>query len=1070
MQKQHFLKICKVMAVLLGLCATVQAENLIKNGDFETGMRGWGVYSRRYYSQSKDFVPPRCADDFAVHGKKSLKITKQGAGAHDLVSAPIKLESGKCYTLSFYVRSNIPGKKISGAMHITGKTTGSDGLFGSFAIDRRKSWQRVTRTFTVSEAPAKRGFQNRYCVRIRAVAPADQDGSVWFDGFQIEENNAATDFNPANNISIGMAATPENRSPIYYTGEGISAKCSVYSIKDEKNMTLEFILENYYYGTRKLLRKEACEIRKNESIESVIKLPLQPRGSYKLWAELKDSKGNIKAKTEFLFGVITEEKDAEFKEDSFFGIHLPSARVVDWRKFWGTKPRYELMFTGQVEPDRQFKLARDIGAKWLRTFKLFHMAFIHPEENKFNFEAAEDYMALAEKHKLKVMPILGDQLGNSQWKRWGTCFSAIPPWARSEKKSLGGSSRGHGQQLPDLKKFKEHARKLAEHYKGRITAWEIWNEPAVKMRGNEYMPLLKAAHDGIKQADPNATVVGLCGTGDLGGDPLGWVKQSLAFSKNPRELMDVISVHTYASPADNEENSIKKLFEIVADKTSDGKPLPVWNTEVGTATIPAYHDIKPERVAYSRFMTTPPRDQANALIGKELMQMALGIQKHFYFILGFGVGHLGPGSGTFNLLEYDGAPRPALVAYDAMTEIMEGAKFKEQIDLSSNDFCGAFSKGDKNIVFCWNFGKKRKVYDIACTPEGIDVLDIMGNPIPRELSKKGFKITFSKRPFYMIMSKEKYKVLKNALEKLEFDRSYSIDFIRLINGIDGKVCVGLQISNKFNKELEFNVELTNISDGWKLDPDAISRKVQPRGKELFLFPVSKIGNSENLNLQFTVMEVDGGKIKFVSKKNIKLLVAKLAGAVNQMTAHLEKPEQVKIKTVKNAWSGKNDSSADVNANWDKRNLYLVINVKDNKLAPAKDDALYNGDCVELFFDIDIASNMDRFTAEDYQFTFAPNKKFIPMRSGGGLTFDANSVKFKTSKSKDGYKLDIEIPWSSLKNANGESFVPEKGKVIGFEIAVDDNDGKFKTRKSQIVWSGKGKAHADTRNYGTIILE
>ncbi len=1053
-----------------GQLCIIQAENLIDNGDFETGMRGWGVHSRRYYSQSKDFAPPECADDFAVHGKKSLKITKKGAGAHDLISAPIKLEPGKSYTLSFYVQSNIPGKKISGAMHITGKTTGSDGLFGGFAVDCQTDWQRLTKSFTVPLAPAKRGFQNRYCIRIRAVAPADKDGSIWFDGFQIEENNAASDFNPANDISIAMSSIPENRMPIYYTSEDVSAKCRVYSTKDEKAMTLEYVLENYYYGTKKPLKKEAFEISKDESIEKVITLSQQPRGSYKLWAELKDSKGNIKAKTEFLFGVITEEKNAELKENSFFGIHLPSAEVVDWRQFWGIKPRYELMFTGQVEPDKQFKLARDIGAKWLRTFKIFHMAFIHPEENRFNFESAEKYMELADKHKLKVMPILGNQLGNSQWERWGTCFSAIPPWARSEKKSLGGSSRGYNQKLPDLKKFKEHTRKLAEHYKGRITAWEVWNEPTVKMRGNEYMPILKAAHDGIKQAAPDATVVGLCGTGDLGGDPLGWVKKSLAFSENPNELMDVISVHTYASPADNEENSIKKLFKIVADKTSDGKPMPVWNTEVGTATIPAYHDIKPERVAYSRFITTSPQDQANFLVGKEIMQMALGIQKHFYFILGFGSGHLGPGTGTFNLLEYDGAPRPSLMAYDAMTEIMEGAKFKEQIDLSANDFCGVFDKGDKNIVFCWNFGKKAETHDIACSPDGINFLDIMGNPFPPELSPKGFKATFSRRPFYMIMSNEKYKSLKIALDKLEFAKSYSIDFIRLINGKDGKVCVGLQISNKFNKELEFGVELTNISADWKLNSGAISKKIQPRGKELFLFPVIQTGNSENLDVQLTVTEVNGGEIKFVSKKNIKLLIAKHADASNPMTAHLDKAEQVKIKTVKNAWSGKEDSSAKVNASWDNKNLYLAINVKDDKLDPAKDNALYNGDCVELFFDIDIASNMNRFTAEDYQLTFAPNNKFIPIKHGGGLNFDANSVKLKSSKNNDGYTLDIEIPWSSLKSANGESFVPAKGKVIGFEIAVDDNDGKYKTRKSQIVWSGKGNAHAETINYGTIILE
>jgi hypothetical protein len=728
------------------------------------------------------------------------------------------------------------------------------------------------------------------------------------------------------------------------------------------------------------------------------------------------------------------------------------------------------MFNGQVKPDEQFKLARDIGAKWIRAFHVFDMAFIHPKEDKFNFDAAEEYLKLTDKYKLNVMPVLEDQLGNSQWERWGTAFAAIPPWARSDQKSLGGTSRGHNENLPDLKKWEDHVNKLISHYKGRITAWEMWNEPTVKMRGNEYMPILKAAAKGARKGNPDVTVVGLCGTGDLGGDPLGWVKKALEFSDDPKALMDVISVHTYASPADNEENTIKRLFKIVGAKTSDGKPLPVWNTEVGTATVPAYSDVAPERVAYNRFTNYSSVKQAEFLVAKELMQMALGIQRHFYFILGFGSSHLGPGSGTFNLLEYDGAPRPALIAYDAMTEIMEGAKFKEQLDLSASDFCGVFEKGNEIIVFCWNFSEKSEIYDMSCSSDKVKLLDLMGNLISPKKTAKGFELVFSNRPVYMIMDNKEFPAVKKAFDSLEFAKNYTVDFIRIINGENGQACVGVKIDNKFNKALEFELEVAKISSGWKLAESCLTKEIPPRGKELFLFPITKTGRGDSLDVKFKLTENEGSVIKFISRKNMKFLVANEKGKKAVNTARLEKASQVKVKNLKNSWDGEKDASAIAEAHWDMKNLYLNVAVKDNQIAPAKDNALYNGDCIEIFFDIDIVSNMNRFTAEDYQLTFAPDGRFIPIRKGGALKLDEKKVAVMAEKTGEGYALGITIPWSELKNANGEVFVPAKGKVIGFEIALDDNDGEFKSRKSQVVWSGKGQAHANTKNYGTIILE
>lgn len=74
----------------------------------------------------------------------------------------------------------------------------------------------------------------------------------------------------------------------------------------------------------------------------------------------------------------------------------------------------------------------------------------------------------------------------------------------------------------NLKDFGDFCRELAQRYKGRIAAYQVWNEPNLSREwGNkppnpaEYTQLLKICFEGIKEADPDALVIsaGLAPTG-----------------------------------------------------------------------------------------------------------------------------------------------------------------------------------------------------------------------------------------------------------------------------------------------------------------------------------------------------------------------------------------------------------------------------------------------------------------------------------------------------------------------------------------------------------------------------
>src|SRR3989337_1266063 len=67
--------------------------------------------------------------------------------------------------------------------------------------------------------------------------------------------------------------------------------------------------------------------------------------------------------------------------------------------------------------------------------------------------------------------------------------------------------------------WKDYVTALVSHYKGKIKAWEIWNEvnafDTFFKTGSveKYVELLKAAYPVIKEIDPQAKVVGCVTTG-----------------------------------------------------------------------------------------------------------------------------------------------------------------------------------------------------------------------------------------------------------------------------------------------------------------------------------------------------------------------------------------------------------------------------------------------------------------------------------------------------------------------------------------------------------------------------
>ncbi len=145
---------------------------------------------------------------------------------------------------------------------------------------------------------------------------------------------------------------------------------------------------------------------------------------------------------------------------------------------------------------------------------------------------------------------------------------------------------------PDPAEYERVARYLATRYQGRISAWEIWNEPDC-VTGScgqadpvAYLPVLRAGYRGVKAGDPAATVV----SGGISGANADWIRR--LYAAGGRGWLDALGVHPYQGPAATPPEAppsshpyrmtaVEQVRQVMLDAADD---KPIWFTEFGWTT------------------------------------------------------------------------------------------------------------------------------------------------------------------------------------------------------------------------------------------------------------------------------------------------------------------------------------------------------------------------------------------------------------------------------------------------------------------------------------------------------
>jgi hypothetical protein len=286
---------------------------------------------------------------------------------------------------------------------------------------------------------------------------------------------------------------------------------------------------------------------------------------------------------------------------------------------------------------------------------------LEPYRGQWRFERLDGYVALAEQHGTGILLPLGMS------PAWA---SARPPADNAEPANID-----------DWRTF---VRTVVTRYKGRIQAYEIWNEPNLKTfwtgTMDQMVALTKEASAIIHSVDPKALVVSPSVTATYGTP---WLADFL--KKGVGQYVDVIGYHFYITPKMPEDLPafIQTVRQILADNGLSNKPL--WDTETGWLQ-PSHFDS--DEIA------------AGILARAYILVWASGVQRFYWYA--WDNRHV-----TVQTTKEDHTVTPAGYAYKVVMEWLAGAQMDGCSENAGTWTCRLNRSGKKEWIV-WSPQGNRK--------------------------------------------------------------------------------------------------------------------------------------------------------------------------------------------------------------------------------------------------------------------------------------------------------------------------------------------------------------------------
>lgn len=282
---------------------------------------------------------------------------------------------------------------------------------------------------------------------------------------------------------------------------------------------------------------------------------------------------------------------------------VPSSRI----ERSGVSIGFECLDRFIFDPERCYDKLSETGVKWARCQTGWCRC--ETEKGKYDFQWLDDVVDNLRRR------------GIQPWFNVGFGNKLYMPNAYGEA-AVGSVPLYFGEET--LQAWKNYIRALSRHFRGRVTYYEIWNEPEIgafwqpsKPDPLEYLRLVKLTGTIIREEDPRAKIGG-CSSGVL----LPYTSQLIRAGIG-REI-DFYCVHPYRIQPEkdylNEIAALRRLFD-----ANGGAQVRLWQGESGFAShFPTGHWLHP-------YVLDSETNQAKWLLRRYVTDARVGMDVSSFF-------------------------------------------------------------------------------------------------------------------------------------------------------------------------------------------------------------------------------------------------------------------------------------------------------------------------------------------------------------------------------------------------------------------------------------------------------
>jgi len=349
------------------------------------------------------------------------------------------------------------------------------------------------------------------------------------------------------------------------------------------------------------------------------------------------------------------------------------------------------------------QLMKRAGVLWVRD--RLHWGEVQPERDRFQWGKYDKAADAQVKAGLKVYQIFHDTAA----------------WTRSDR-----DGRRYPDDLRDVYRFTQEA---ARHFKGRVHAWEVWNEADIPGFSPEpadpYAAFFKAASLGFKSVDPQLQVLMV----SMALGP-GHFTEAL-FENGIAPYMDIYNWHIYDAPQ-NYHLRAEKHLDLMA---RHGVQAPNWLTEAGIPLEATNGGLTP----------TDQRRQAEFVPKSFAYSLACGVMKHFFFVFPY---YLENGI-DFGLLHKDLTPYPGYAALSATTYALGKGIFLGRIRREGIQ-AFLFDNGKGQTLVLWS-DEGGKDISLSVKARSVRLVNVVGGEERLPITRRKLHLQLTPSPVFLML-------------------------------------------------------------------------------------------------------------------------------------------------------------------------------------------------------------------------------------------------------------------------------------------------------------------------------